>query len=286
MNNKLDYITRQLSRSRKKRFEHYVINRIWHLLDDLDIKFTTQQYVSRPNGRALTDMFFPQFGLHIEVDEPFHLNQKEQDKHRQADIINATGHTVERIDTSKGILILNNRIDEIVKVIKNEKQKKLFKPWDLEREQDPKTYIEAGYIDITDNVAFKYSYLACNCFGHNYKGFQKGGTIHPFEPNKILWFPKLYPNEHWNNTISQDELTITEISSDTQFLKKHISESLNNGYDNRIVFARVKSPLGDVMYRFKGEYKLDKLKSNNQNGLIWKRIKTKVETYETHANKT
>lgn len=94
MTDKLDYITRQLSRASKKRFEHYVINRIWHLLDDLSIKFITQQYVVRPNGRALTDMFFPQFGLHIEVDEPYHLSKKEQDRLRQSDIINATGHTV------------------------------------------------------------------------------------------------------------------------------------------------------------------------------------------------
>lgn len=281
MKDKLDYITRQLSRAKKKRFEHYVINRIWNLLDDLSIKFITQQYVVRPDGRALTDMFFPQFDLHIEVDEPYHLNQIEQDKLRQADIINSTGHTIERVDTSNGIEFLNERINEIIHLIKKKKKESDFKPWNIEEEQTPQIYIDLGYIDIKDDVAFNYSYLACNCFGHDYKGFQKGGTIHPNQEKTVLWFPKLYPNKEWRNTISDDDNIITEICNDTNKLQNHITESLNNGYYNRIIFARVKSSLGDIMYRFKGEYLLDINESNTTNGLIWKRIKTRVKTYKT-----
>jgi len=40
---KLDYVTRQLARAERKRHEHYVVTRIWHLLDDLTVKFVTQQ---------------------------------------------------------------------------------------------------------------------------------------------------------------------------------------------------------------------------------------------------
>ncbi|MFO8067398.1 MAG: hypothetical protein R6U11_07440, partial [Bacteroidales bacterium] len=71
---KLDYIARQLSRARKKRYEHYVTTRIWHLLNDLTIKLVTQQYVKRPEGRALTDIYFPQLQIHIEIDENHHKN--------------------------------------------------------------------------------------------------------------------------------------------------------------------------------------------------------------------
>ena len=91
---KIEYIVKQLSRAEKKRFEHFVVTRIWHLLNDLTLKFITQQYVVRPFGRALTDMYFPQLGIHIEVDETHHLNQQEQDQLRQADIVNATNHVV------------------------------------------------------------------------------------------------------------------------------------------------------------------------------------------------
>lgn len=131
MINKLDYFTRQLSRARRKRFEYYVVSRIWHTLDDLSIKFVTQQYVVRPNGRALTDMYFPQFGLHIEVDETFHLNQEYQDKLREADIINATEHRIERVDTTKEIGSINERISEIVNLIKFKKSNIDFIPWDI-----------------------------------------------------------------------------------------------------------------------------------------------------------
>lgn len=147
------------------------------------------------------------------------------------------------------------------------------------KEQSSETYIEKKYIDIVDDVAFRYSYLACNCFGHNYSGFQKGGTIHPNQKNTIFWFPKLYHNKGWENFISEDELVITEISSNPEITSNHILESLNNGYYFRVVFARVKGPLGDVMYRFKGEYELDRIISSVEKGLIWRRVKTRVETF-------
>lgn len=277
---KLNYITRQLSRSTNKRFEHYVITRIWHLLSDSTLKFTTQQYVVRPNGYALTDMYFPQLETHIEVDEQFHLNQQEKDIPREADIINATRHHIIRIDTSQGIDVLNDRIDNVVEELRAIKNDLFdFQEWDIEKEQNPLTYIEKGFIKIEDDVAFHYSYLAANCFGHNYTGFQKGGTKHPKEAGKMIWFPRLYENGDWNNSISKDEETITEISKNPEKMCTHIDYELKNKLNNRIVFARVKSPLGDVMYRFRGEYKLDEEASGYETGLIWKRIATKVNTY-------
>lgn len=277
---KLNYITRQLSRATNKRFEHYVVTRIWHLLSDSSLKFTTQQYVVRPNGYALTDMYFPQLGTHIEVDEQFHLNQQEKDIPREADIINATRHHVIRIDTSKGFDVLNDRIDNVVEELRATKNDLFdFQEWDIDKEQNPQTYIEKGSIKIEDDVAFRYSYLAANCFGHSYTGFQKGGTKHPKEAGKMIWFPRLYKNGDWNNSISKDEETITEISENPEKTRTHIDFELKNKLNNRIVFARVKSPLGDVMYRFRGEYRLDEDASGYETGLIWKRIATKVNTY-------
>ncbi|HEY5122237.1 MAG TPA: hypothetical protein VIK14_00730 [Ignavibacteria bacterium] len=278
---KIDYITRQFSRAEKKRFEHYVVTRVWHLLNDLTIKFVTQQYVIRPSGRALTDMYFPQLGIHIEVDETHHLNQQEQDQLRQADIVNATNHRIERVKTSNGIENLNIRIDEVILIIRTTKTNlKEFKPWDMEVEQNPQTYIDKGFISTADDVAFKNSFLAANCFGYNYKGFQRGGVKHPKENIKIIWFPKLYKNEDWNNSISDDGKTIIEISEDSVLIKSHIDRIVNGKIHNRIVFARVKSPLGDIMYRFKGEYKLDIAATNYKKGLVWRKISDQVKTYK------
>lgn len=52
-------------------------------------------------GRAMTDMYFPQFGIHVEVDEGHHKAQIEADKLREADIVDATGHQIFRIDVTK-----------------------------------------------------------------------------------------------------------------------------------------------------------------------------------------
>jgi very-short-patch-repair endonuclease len=280
--NKLDYISRQFSKAENKRFEHYVVTRIWHLLNDLSIKFTTQQYVTRPDGRALTDMFFPQLELHIEIDEGHHKNQMEFDKLREADIINATGHEILRVDVTKNIETINHEISQIIERVK-EKQKvsSNFKDWDINAEQNPLTYIDKGFIDLKDDCAFRTMVDAANCFGNNYKpkGIWKGGAKHTREIGKGIWFPKLYKNGEWNNSISNDETEIREISESPKTVESHIDDILRKGIYKRIVFARVKSPLGDIMYRFKGEYELDKQQTNYTDGLLWKRISERVNTY-------
>lgn len=280
--NKLEFISRQFSRAEKKRFEHYVVTRIWHLLNDLSIKFVTQQYVSRPDGRALTDMFFPQLHIHIEIDEGHHKKQIELDKLREADIINATGHEILRVDVTKDIDTINNEIAQIVERIKDQKSiVQNFKSWDIEAELNPQTYIDKGFIDLNEDCAFRTMVDAANCFGNTYKpkGIWTGGAGHPKESGKIIWFPKLYKNGEWNNSISNDEKEIREISEIPENARPHIDNILKQQF-NRIVFARVKSPLGDIMYRFKGEYELDRNRTNYTDGLLWRRVSERVKTYK------
>ena len=282
---KKEYIIRQLGRTKNKKYEAYVVTRIIHLLNDFSIKFVTQQYVTRPQGRALTDLFFPQFGFHIEVDEGQHFNQAniEADKIREADIINATGHEIFRIDVTRSFEDINIQIDDAVKKIKEMRNDSSFIPWDIDSEFDSTTYIKRGYIDIKDNVAFKTIKDACNCFGHNYTGYQRAGATHP-DPNIMLWFPKLFPNGEWDNQISSDEEVIIERNKDDKKAKQHVSSHINNKEKHkhqRIVFAKVRGNLGDILYRFRGQYKLDVENSNEEKGLIWRRIKTRVKTYGT-----
>lgn len=281
---KKEYIIRQLGRTKNKKYEAYVITRIIHLLNDFTIKFVTQQYVTRPEGRALTDLYFPQFGLHIEVDEGQHFNDIniEADRLRDADIVNATGHKIIRVDVTKTFEEINYQINEIVEKIQQMKLNSSFISWDIDSEFDPQTYIQKGYIDIADSVAFKTIKDACNCFGHNYTGYQRAGASHP-DPDILLWFPKLYPNGEWDNQISSDEAVIIERNEDEDKAKIHITNHLENKEKykhKRIVFARVKGSLGDVLYRFRGMYQLDTKKSNEKEGLIWRRIATRVNTYK------
>lgn len=279
---KLQYIVKQFSKTNKKNYENYVVTRIWHLLNSLDYKVVTQQYVTREKGKyALTDMYFPQLGIHIEIDEGYHKDYITSDKIREQDIISITGHDIYRVDVTKNINVVNNKIDYIIERIR-QKRCELgveFESWDPIKEISSETYIKKGYIDIKDNVAFSKSVDAINCFGKTYNGWQKGGANHPIEKDVVLWFPKLYPNDKWDNGISEDENIIYEKSAIPEKVDEHISEIINKSKHKRIVFARVIDSLGDIMYRFKGLYELNIQETLLQKQVVWERKSTRVKTY-------
>lgn len=204
------------------------------------------------------------------------------DKIREADIISATGHTMKNVVVAgKGLAEVHTQISEVVQFLKDIKQQTAdFKPWDFDAEQNPLTYIQRGYIDLQDDVAFRTMVDAANCFGNSYKpkAIWTGGAKHP-EPGKFIWFPKLYENAEWNNSISDDDSVITEICKDSEKRQSHVDQAKKDGNVKRVVFARVISPLGDVMYRFKGEYELDLSKTNYGSGVVLRRIATHVRTF-------
>ena len=174
---KREYIIRQIAKTNKKNYENYVITRIYHLLNRIDVKFITQQYVNRPEGHALTDMYFPQIKLHVEIDEPFHKKQIELDIHRETDIIQATNHHVSRIRITEDldsinyqITILIEQIRAKIKVLEKSKQ---WESWDLDKEFNPNYFREKGYLDVQENPAFRKIVDACNCLGQNYKAVQQ-----------------------------------------------------------------------------------------------------------------
>ncbi len=102
----------------------------------------------------------------------------------------------------------------------------------------------------------------------------------------MIWFPKLYENKEWKNSISSDETEIIEIRQGSdEIAQVHVKGILKYQLYKRIVFARVKSPLGDIMYRFKGEYELDTELANDSKTkeLLWKRISERVKTYSNNT---
>lgn len=285
---KTDYIIRQIKKSYYKKYENYVVTRIWHLINNLDIKFVTQQHVTRPSGRALTDIYFPQFQLHIEIDEPSksHFDsggkQVERDIVRQRDIINATKHSLKRINCCGDIKSINNQIDAIVDFINKEIESNNFVPWDLEAEYNPQTYINKGSISAQDDVAFLTIADACNCFGHSYKGYQRGGAKHPYE-DRIIWFPKLYENKDWENEITFEEDIIYEKKKVGHKEYFEIAKSKPGNLKEKIAFAHAKNNLGITMYRFKGVYKLNIQESEAKGKFVY--FKTPEQIVKTYSSK-
>jgi hypothetical protein len=218
--NKTEYTLRSFRKIQHKPWELFIISGIIHGIKDTEIQFITQQYVRRPNGSyALTDLFFPQFSLHLEIDESHHCHSENKivDDVRERDIIDITNHSIFRIKTyhevadgqciEKSLEHILDDIHNFVKIIISKKSEMInsgsFAPWDIDNMYAPMTFIRKGYIDVADNVAFRYQVDALQCFGFNGLGWQRGEWNIPDGTNDSVWFPRLYRHGEWTNTKSR-----------------------------------------------------------------------------------
>lgn len=259
-----DYILRSLSKIGSKRTEHFVINRIYHRLNDPEIEFICQQLVRRPTGYALTDLYFPQLSLHLEIDEPHHAANVELDNHRSRDIVEATRHRIERIaafDTENpafGLGDLTLHVDAFVDLIRVLKDAAIsngtFRPWDYDLAFSPLPHIARGYIDATENVVMRYQRDVLQCFGYQGGHYQRGIWRYDTDLRRIIWFPRLWNQAPWSNWVSDDGTYIFEDAGD-QIVEGYRVPDAPDFVDERIVFAKWHDPLGLNVYRFTGVFR-------------------------------
>lgn len=95
-------------RTNRKDKENYILNAIWHKLDNMDLQPVTQQCVILNNGkRALIDLYFPQIQYGIECDEAYHKHNTFEDLDRAERIeqvlssVNENQIVLRRIDATK-----------------------------------------------------------------------------------------------------------------------------------------------------------------------------------------
>ena len=297
MSYKLDYISRLLQRTSSKRIEHYVISRIWHLLDNYEVKMTPQQYVTREVSQyALTDVYFPQIGLHVEVNEPAHyesVDKINRDLKRQQEIEINTGHQVSVIDCRQDILGIHSQIDELVKKINSEVKeqilKGIFKPWKPENEHNPNYWKQKGSISILDEVSFFTIEDICLLFDADYqktkRGFlRKGAIANPRNASQIIWWPSQRPRSGWLNNFDEIGGTITETHSDPKKKSDHYYFH-SQGEHIRVCFFHYTDILGLTNYKYVGVFTNDKEKSNPEIGTVWKRIGDKMNLNSTEIDK-
>lgn len=294
MTDKQIYITRSLSKLTHKPWELFTISRILHKLDDDDIEFVMQQYVRRKNGsRALTDLYFPQFALHLEVDEPPHekTGQRKSDHFRELDIIEATDHEIERIkvadpdgdpNIAKPMADIKRDIDAFVDKVHGKKRaavaKDIFSPWNMEKRYSSEPVIEKGSISVADNVAFKTQMEALRCFGFTGKGYQRGAWRIKDGSNDCVWFPRLFQHGPWINELSEDGKTISERAvgqEGIESIAKQRDDYEQGRVRQHIVFAKAKDALGQNVLRFVGCFEID-LENSERDVLRLNRKKTEV----------
>ena len=285
MDSKLDYISKFFQKTSHKSLEVYVITRLWHKLDDNRIKMLTQQYVKRHEDEdkyALTDVYFPQVKIHVEVNEPEHYSSPERilaDAVRKKEIEKQTdGHKVYEIDCREPMQKIHNDIDQIVTEIRNiiagQEQKGEFEPWNPDEEKTPEYWKKKKCISVKDEVSFNTADDVCALFDTVAPriGFlRKGGIPHPQKPNELhIWWPS-EKNKNFFNKLMDNDKIIKEYCKDECKRNKHIKDFLSNPVD-RLTFFRQEDVLGFWGYKFKGVYRLDKEATLQENALVWKRI--------------
>ena len=306
-----EYYFRQLQKVANKKYEFYVISKILNILDEPKLKFVTQQYVRLDEHRyALTDLYFPTLNLHIEIDEGHHfdfsknveisrneekvekkeLSHKDKDRIREADIVKATQQEIKRINVfkdlntqkKKTLAEIDIEIKSVVELIKA-KQNATKWEWDIQKEFNPQTYIEKGFLDADEDVLLLNGKDVMRCFDTTYNSHRGGGRKHPHNNDVFIWMPKFFENTQWKNTISEDyKVIIEQCKDEVERIGK--AEKWKKGPQYRIVFARVKSSLllkNQFMFRFYGLYKLKV--ADDVKGAIWelehKRVELKKLTY-------
>lgn len=286
--NKTEYILKSISKIKNKKWEFFIITRIIHALPD-DVEFITQQLVRLSDGnRALTDLYFPQFNVHLEIDEPHHENQKVEDLKREQDIIKRTDHSVVRIQIASNkadkvertLEDIKSDTDSFTQMILDLREQQLsqsnFVPWDFEHRYTSMPVIKLGRVAIKDNVVFQKQIEALRCFGFKGNGYQRGAWQIPDGSKDWVWFPRLYKHGIWNNQLIDDGMRIIEEALPNKdealkSIKKQKARQSSGGSNKFIVFAKAPNSLGFNLYRYVGTFSMN-LDESTDTKIIFDRV--------------
>ena len=239
-----DYLAKSFQRTNRKKFENYVVTGIWHRLraKGILIQPVTQQYVKRPDGYALLDLYFPAINLSVECDEGYHCGHEAADAARTRDIIEAGKvdplkaivavdeksffeHRVKWYSEKNGIRVLrpieevDAELDRVAADIA-ERYKKAGSPaWD---QAPPAVRIrEKGAISVSDRFFFRTHAEALSALeirrpdGNPYRQYMRAALQVPgSDGNLDVCFMNMtvsgVQEGSWDNTLSLDGKTLVE----------------------------------------------------------------------------
>lgn len=276
MDYKLDYMTRLFAKISKKKTETYVISRIWHQLNDDRVKFVVQQYIRRTQDKyALADLYLPQLGIFVEINEPFHKNNIEIDRIRNEEISQVTHSKPIVIDCDNSIEEIHSQISEVVQQIKQAiiERGKRFISWEGGSTLTVEYHRKKGYLKVDESEYVRTIDEAFAIFGAKtkHRGFLRvAGASVPNKPNEIVWCPNS-GHRIWCNELSEDGLEIREYNRNEQSRGEHVERYLSDN-QRRVTFFREEDELGFRFYRFVGVFELNKEKSEKENKCVWERI--------------
>lgn len=274
----LDYYARMLQKIQTKKHEVYAISRILHRLDDPEIELVTQQAVHTGEGLALLDLYLPQFGIAVEVDELHHFSAqgKNADKAREQRILDLASLEFVRL----GIGSLRSRdefrlaVDGFIDDIRRRKQAAVsagsFAPFSYGSRHDPEHWIARGRLTIDDEAQMQRMHHVTRMFGYRHKHWQRA-TLR-LKDGRQVWMPYLAQEgsprrTDWDNRLLDDGRTIVE---------RRLGDWTTGPYEDveRIVFARFRDPVfGSVYYRFLGVFRIS---SQEHDTTTFARVATEI----------
>lgn len=303
---KLEYLSYALShRTMNKSFENYVVQAIWNRIADPSLKPVTQQYIRTSGGGYFIDLYFPQVGIAIEIDEFHHGSEwhVKHDQNRAASIFDVLqgvadtelSTTIQRVIRSEIDSYSNfeEMISELAERIISEAEKRkrsgTFREW-TELHPDPNEYFrDKEILDLEeatlDDVGFKTIAEGHNAlFGSNWK---RGSGQRRSVVRATNYYSNLYGDLHiaflklnveggsgsggWKNVMSDDGRLIREYEQgrgEGSFEAEKLPI--------RAWFVRnVRAPRGGDgnLYRFAGIFEDV---SGSEDHRVWNRIGTRL----------
>lgn len=275
---RLEYLVKTLSRTRRKDYENYVVNAVWNRLGDSELRPVSQQFVTGPDGeRYFIDLYFPQLNVGVECDEAYHLGQTAHDRLRERTLIDVLSH-VEldesyvplHIDVSGGFEKTEQQIDNVVKRIKGAalvaRENGRFVAWEPERTVEEQL-VDLAEIRAGDDLGFPSIIETCNAIfrtgyqgrGGRFRAFfrpRRGPYAHLFAEKYVLWFAPVHvagqDGRTWENYVSEDGRTIYEVNTRRPLKELDSAEDFE-----RVVFVKARDPItGKNEYRFLGVFAL------------------------------
>lgn len=292
---KLTYLAKTLSRTKRKDYENFVINAIWNKLGRDDIQLVSQQYVrNHGNDRRFIDLYFPQLNIGIECDEAHHLDQTKADKEREAELIDILSaidvgdYTAYHVRVHEGYETAMQEIDIAVSALKSKvrdlEEGNALEAWNPEL--TTKELLEGKKeISMFDNIVFRTITDASNLLFDTDYSFQQHAFFIPYgafedkySGKRIVWFPKISVDgsntNGWKNLLKEDGSELYERNVDGRELPKE--ESME-----RVIIPYVYDPVfGTSGYRFIGVFKMDPMKIEEKEGekyRVWRRVEDSIQ---------
>jgi len=272
-------ITGMLAKIANKPTEAYVIGRIWHRLDDVRVRFVLQQYVRRKEGYALADLYLPQIGLIVEVNEGYHEepSQRQKDELRNREVADATNADVWVIKASGSLDEIHTQVDDVVAEIRKRVAAlgDSFLPCNYSiTRSTPEYYKSRGFFSVNTEDWLPTIDDISAVFGTRpkHRGFLRASAVAvPGKKDEIVWWPQP-KHKVWHNELSKDGRFIYEYNKRSEEERKNHVEHWMAHPQQRITFMKEVAYGVLPTYKFVGVFRINPQLSKEKNMCVWERI--------------